>query len=128
MTDLPATHPLNNVLYKIEPPVPLKVVDNGVRMLIGLSPKDITRYWQMRDEKQHENEFRFGTNLFVYGAGKRELRNRLSSPYVSPPNVAPPNGTVPVARLKYEGNWDPEPHTVHPPPRRAVADAATRLE
>jgi hypothetical protein len=109
LTDLPANHPLNTVLYKIEPPIELKVVDNGVRLLMAYSPKDITKYWQVRDDKQHENEFRFGTNLFVYAAGKRELRNRLSSPYVSPPSVAPPNGTVAVARLKYEGNWDPEP-------------------
>jgi hypothetical protein len=109
LKDLPANHPLSTVLFKIDPPIPLKVVDNGVRVLMAYSPKDVAKFWQVRDEKKHENEFRFGTNLFVYAAGKRELRNRLNSPYVSPPNIAPPNGTVGVARLKYTGNWDPEP-------------------
>jgi hypothetical protein len=109
LKDLPANHPLNTVLYKVDPPIELKVVDNGDRLLMVYSPKDIAKYWQLRDQKQHENEFRLGTNLFVYAAGKRELRNRLSSPYVSAPSAAPPNGTVGVARLKYDGNWDPEP-------------------
>jgi hypothetical protein len=109
LADLPANHPLNGVLYKVEPPVELKVVDNGVRLLMVYSPKDVTKYWQVRDEKQHENEFRLGTNLFVYAAGKRELRNRLNSPYVSTPAQAAPNGVVALARLKYDGNWDPEP-------------------
>jgi hypothetical protein len=45
----------------------------------------------------------------VYAAGKRELRNRLSSPYVSPPPGPPPLGTTGVARVTYDGAWDPEP-------------------
>jgi hypothetical protein len=47
--------------------------------------------------------------MFVYAAGKRELRNRLSSPYVTPLTEPAPQGTTTVARLKYDGAWDPEP-------------------
>jgi hypothetical protein len=110
MTDLPAGHPIYNVVYKVDAAqAPLKAVMNGARVLVLYSPTDITRYWQTRDDKGKENLFQLGTNLFVYAAGKRELRNRLSSPYVSPAGANAPNGVVRVARLKYDGEWDPEP-------------------
>jgi hypothetical protein len=73
------------------------------------SRNDISRSWQMRDERGKGDVFQFGVNLFVYAAGKRELRNRLSSPYVSQPTSPAPNGSIAVARLRYGGNWDPEP-------------------
>jgi hypothetical protein len=86
------------------------MVTNGSRVLVLYSPKDIARWWQLREEKTKESLFRFGTNLFVYAAGKRELRNRLSSSYVSPLDSPAPLGGVGVARLKYDGGaWDPEP-------------------
>jgi len=47
-------------------------------------------------------------NLFLYAAGKSDWRNRLSSPYVAAPK-GEPMGKVAVARVKYDGNWDPEP-------------------
>ena len=80
--DLPPGHVLYNALYKVDPPPPLKVVSNGSRVLLLYSPTDLSRAWQLRDERAKENVFQFGVNLFVYAAGKRELRNRLSSPYV----------------------------------------------
>ena len=52
--------------------------------------------------------FQFGMNLFVYAAGKRDLRNRLDSAWVAAPD-SPPVDAVRVARLRYGGNWDPEP-------------------
>lgn len=109
LKDVPGTHVLYDLLYKVNPKPPLKYVSNGVRALVVYSPKDIAQYWQVRDEAKHENIFQLGANLFLYSAGKREFRNRLESPYVSPPETAPPLGTVRVARLKYAGNWDPEP-------------------
>jgi hypothetical protein len=47
-------------------------------------------------------------NIGVYATGRRDLRNRLASTYVREPEWKPV-GTVPVVRLKYKGNWDPEP-------------------
>jgi hypothetical protein len=62
--------------------------------------------------------FRFAVNLHVYAAGKRDLRNRLQSPYVPeykpqrqplPGGKARPNPSLNVARVQYAGGWDPEP-------------------
>ena len=109
LTDVPPSHDVYHVLYKVEPQPPLKMVSNGARVLVLYSPNDLSRSWQMRDEKAKQHEFRLGVNLFVSAAGKRELRNRLNSPYVPPLTEPAPQGTTTLARLKYDGGWDPEP-------------------
>jgi hypothetical protein len=110
MKDLPPAHVLYNTVYKVEPPsLPLKAVSNGTRVLILFSQRDMAKAWQIRDERTKEGDFQLGINMFVYAAGKRELRNRLSSPYVSPPDKPAPLGSIDVARVKYAGAWDPEP-------------------
>lgn len=111
LRDLPNDHALYNLVYKIEDPTQrpkLRGVSNGARMLMVHSPVDIARAWQVRDQKTKRPLFQLGVNLFLYGAGKRDLRNRLESPYVSDPGE-PLNGMIGVARLEYAGNWDPEP-------------------
>jgi len=47
-------------------------------------------------------------NLFIYAAGKADLRNRLSSNYL-PEARDEPTYQLRLARLKYGGLWDPEP-------------------
>ena len=111
LRDLPPDHPVYNLVYKIDEGSPrpkLRGVFNGARLLMLHSPTDIARAWQVRDQKIKRPLFNLGINLFLYAAGKRDLRNRLESPYVSDPGD-PVNGSVGVARLEYAGNWDPEP-------------------
>jgi hypothetical protein len=110
MVDVPASHPLysNETVYNIRPPPPLKMVSNGSRVLLLHSPTDITRWWQQRDEIRHKDAFQLGMNLFVYAAGKQDYRNRLQEAWVSQP-TDPPLATTSVARVSYDGNWDPEP-------------------
>jgi hypothetical protein len=110
MTNLPPDHPVYNLVYKLddnERP-PLKAVSNGVRLLMVHSPVDLARSWQLRETKDRKAHFQLGVNLFMYAAGKRDLRNRLESTFVSDPGK-PVNGSVTLARLEYPGNWNPEP-------------------
>jgi hypothetical protein len=110
-TPLPANHPMygiENGVYKLTPRPELKMITNGSRILVLWSSRDISKYWQQRDSVRHKPEFQLGTNMFVYAAGKRDLRNRLDSPYVAQVS-APPIDTIKVARLDYAGNADPEP-------------------
>ena len=109
MTDLPANHPIYSVVYKITPHPPLKMVSNGARILMLHSPTDLAKAWQLRDQKVHKATYDLGVNLFIYAAGKRDLRNRLESSYVAEVSRAPLQ-TIRVARVKYSGNWDPEPY------------------
>jgi len=105
-------------------------VTRGARLLMVHSPTDLARRWQDVDEnragaivvdgktvKVSEREIaaeqrRFAleaaANVFIYAAGKRDYRNRLESPYIQGLSSGIV-GDVPVARLKYDGQWDPEP-------------------
>jgi hypothetical protein len=110
LANLPPDHPIYNLVYKLddnERP-PLKAVSNGARLLMVHCPVDLARSWQLRQTKERPAHFQLGVNLFLYAAGKRDLRNRLDSTYVSDPGK-PVNGSVNLARLEYAGNWDPEP-------------------
>jgi hypothetical protein len=122
MADLPANHLIYTVNFKPDPRPPLKYVTNGARVLMVHSPTDLSTHWQKREDRQweggHEADpaykgrqlapFQIAANLFIYAAGKRDLRNRLETTWVPPVNAAP-LATIKVARLQYAGNWDPEP-------------------
>ena len=87
----------------------LQGVSNGSRLLLVHSPGDLASAWQQRSDKTFRDNFRLGINLFCYAAGKIDLRNRLVTSYVPDPPLAtkPP---IAIARLKYAGQWDPEPY------------------
>ena len=107
-SDLPLDHEIYSLNYKIEPRPKLRCITNGSRILMLHSPQDISQYWQLRSEKSQHNIFELGVNLFLYAAGKADLRNRLSG-NVLPPAKEEASYTIRLARLKYGGLWDPEP-------------------
>ena len=108
MTLLPSNHPLCSTVFKIKPNGHLHIVTNGARILMLYSDEDLSKSWQMRDDKNKPFPFQLGTNMFIYAAGKRDLRNHINSTYI--PAVADaPTATFRIARLKYPGNWNPEP-------------------
>jgi hypothetical protein len=86
----------------------LRGMSNGTRMIWIHSPTDLSVNWQQRAEKTQRWAFEMGVNLFVYAAGKVDLRNRLEERAVPAPNFTA-SSTIALARLKYPGNWDPEP-------------------
>jgi hypothetical protein len=117
-------------------------VSNGSRLLIVHSPIDLSHHWQKREDRQFEAlnvkrladekarvlaPFHFGANLFVYAAGKRDLRNRLDSLYVAPVKSDPVDVSY-VARLEYAGNWDPEPGAWRRYANQFHRQTGTRLE
>jgi hypothetical protein len=109
MTELPPDHPLFSVLFREGVKPKLLGVSNGARLLIVHSSVDLAKAWQLRQSKTQKMPFEFGLNLFVYASGKHELRNRLQTNIIPVPSGTP-DYTIPVARLQYAGNWDPEPY------------------
>ena len=107
---VPPDHPIftGETLYPIKPAPQLKMVTNGARILMLHSPRDVTRWWQQRDDKRHKADFQLGINLFVYNAGRRDLRNRIDPTWVQPA-AADGIANVKIARIEYGGNWNPEP-------------------
>jgi hypothetical protein len=87
----------------------LKAVSNGSRYLLVHCPTDnLSIAWQDAVSSQ-KDDFQLGINLFVYAAGRSNFRNRLDSPFIPEPTT-PPSSTIRIARLKYDGNWNPEPY------------------
>ena len=108
--NVPPSHPLYSMNYDLKGQPPLKMVSNGSRILLLHSPKDISRYWEMRDDKLHKRDFQLGLNIFLYASGKHDLRNKLITSYVPEPSPPPRDALrIKVVRLMYNGNWDPEP-------------------
>jgi hypothetical protein len=108
LQDLPSDHEIYSTLFKIDPKPKLQGISNGSRLLLLHSPTDLSKPWQLRDSKLYPASFQMGVNIFIYAAGKANLRNKLKTPYV-PESKVTPIATVPVARLRYIGNWNPEP-------------------
>jgi hypothetical protein len=110
MQDVPESDPIYSVQYKLNAPLPkLRGINNGSRWLLIHSPLDLGTNWQARSEKPARSSFELAVNLFVYAAGKSDLRNRLASPYIAERSDKPA-ASIPIARLSYSGNWNPEPY------------------
>ncbi len=106
---IPQNHPLYTLQFPLKLRPELQMMGNGSRVLWLHSPTDIAAAWQLRDAVQREH-FELGMNIFVYAAGKPDLRNRLASPLLSEP-LGKPRHTMEIARLRYSGGWDPEPYS-----------------
>lgn len=108
--DLSADDPIYTLQYIIAKPnrPRLRAVSNGARLLWVHSPTDLAISWQQRAEGSKREAFEMGVNLFVYAAGKTELRNRVEDRAIPKPNFAA-SSTIAIARLKYKGQWNPEP-------------------
>lgn len=108
LTKLPDDHPLYFALYHLGPKPPLLGVSNGARLLMVHCPVDLARGWSQYDPRDALPAYQMGLNIFIYAAGKVEYHNRLDNTYLPEPS-SPPTYTVHLARVRYNGNWDPEP-------------------
>ncbi len=107
LANLPPSHNLYSLMYKIQTKPPLKAVSNGSRLLLVHSPTDLSTAWQVRNGLKRE-PWELAMNIFVYAAGKTDFRNRLNTLHI-PENNAPPTSSIPFARLRYSTAWNPEP-------------------
>jgi hypothetical protein len=112
--ELPADHVLYaNAVYprtrwKNKPSV--LGLSNGVRELMLLLPQaDAGRVWQSRVVGGKEEAWQLGADLFFYAAGRKDLRYRGESSYIADDPKSEPTRELTVARIEYNGNWDPEP-------------------
>ena len=85
-------------------------LSNGVRELMLLLPQsDPGRAWQSKQLGGREEHWQLGADIFFYAAERRNLRYRGESHLVAADPKVEPVREIRVARLEYQGNWDPEP-------------------
>lgn len=111
--ELPAEHPIYTSLYprakwKTKPGV--LGLSNGVRELMLLIPQsDPGKAWQLNTVGGSEPFWQLAANIVSYASDQRELRYKGDTHLVEADPDARITRTLRVARLRYKGNWDPEP-------------------
>jgi len=108
---LPATHPLfdGRVQFSIPKPPEVFAIDNGARTLMLLTTADISYSWNRYRVSRATKEFQLGCNVYLYATDKTTIHSRLQTPAIPLENVDVER-TIEVARIKYDGDWDVEPH------------------
>lgn len=107
---LEPTHSIFNLQYPLSKArrLPrLTGLSNGARELMILIPtNDIGRDWQTRKD---ETSLQLGANLYLYAIDRNGMRYKGERFAVAKREDRTPRQRANVGRVKYEGNWDPEP-------------------
>jgi hypothetical protein len=83
---------------------------NGARELMLLIPEaDPAKAWQMQETSGKEDLFQLGANIYLYSVDKDQMWVKGDSYIVEPNPAVHALKTIDVARIEYEGNWNPEP-------------------
>jgi hypothetical protein len=112
--NLPDDHPINQQNFPMKGiGANIRGVSNGVRELIILIPTgDMSWKWQSgpgtRDPGKAP-QFSFFGNLVLYRTEKANARFKGDDWWIEPDPRVKDVQTVDIARLRYDGNWDPEP-------------------
>jgi hypothetical protein len=107
---IPADHQVYSCHGKAGAGAGLFGVSNGVRLLAIHAPREISLAMQQGPSPAGGPTHDLLANLYVYATDGGRLRPRGQAVWPAPPPAkAMPRATVPLARLKYAGNWDPEP-------------------
>jgi len=111
LRELPETHPLfsGQVQFAIPRPPQVFEVGNGVRSLLLLATEDVADAWNRYRLGDAPREFWLGCNVYMYATDKTTIRSRLESPTIALQPVQIKQ-TIELARIRYAGQWDPEPY------------------
>lgn len=110
---LPPAHPVFNEQYaasKWKGRIAVEGLSNGVRELMLLIPReDVARSWQIRATSNKQHHFALASNIFLYAVDKSNLRFKGETFVLTPDPKAVAKRTIRLARIRYAGNWNPEP-------------------
>ncbi|MCY2925544.1 MAG: DUF4159 domain-containing protein, partial [Planctomycetota bacterium] len=104
--------PLSHDLYLIQENLTranlkFHVISNGIRPLGIHVTRDMTKAWQTYQISAEKWAFQAALNVYLYATDKT-MPARGSQVWPAPPTVQAQE-IVKVARLKFNGNWNPEP-------------------
>jgi hypothetical protein len=122
----------DNYIYsnhaKLDGKPELYVLSNGVRPLAIHTDEDIAKTWQTRAYATKKNSFLFGVNLSRYIAGQYDTmlpRGKTYWPYAVDTKKME---KAQVVRVRYNGNFNPEPLALEALSRRLAWDEGVALE
>jgi hypothetical protein len=105
---LPKDAELFKVEKDIKNPPTMLAMGNSVRYWWIHSTADLGASWQMK-KYATGSHFEVPTNLYYYATGKQSPRNKLQDLTVKEDPKAKSVRTIPLTRVEFSGNWNPEP-------------------
>ncbi len=105
---LPPTHPVYSINFKPDRERALTAVSNGVRLLSIHSPVELSLGLQLGPTKANLPAYETLANLCLLATDKTAPRRREADAWPKA-TAFEPAATINVARIKYAGNYDPEP-------------------
>lgn len=84
-------------------------LSNGVREFMLLLNGDPAKYWQSQNFAVHEAEFQLLSDIFLAWSDPMHLHKRGERYWMTADSSIKATKTIKLARIKYNGNWDPEP-------------------
>jgi Domain of unknown function (DUF4159)/A-macroglobulin TED domain len=110
--ELPAEHPIftdqTYLRSKWGNKPPVKGLSNGVRELMLILPNGDPGSTFQSGNTRKSDHWQLMSNVLSYAVSRENYRRRGESYYL-PPAIASTSKTMEVARLEYNGNFDPEP-------------------
>ncbi|MHC4981763.1 MAG: DUF4159 domain-containing protein [Planctomycetota bacterium] len=101
-------HRIYSICHKLDPArARFHVITNGIRPLVIHTDRDLARSWQSQRTLAERAAFQAAVNVCLY-ATDRSLRapDRWTWPAEQQDQ---PRTVIKLARIKFDGNWDPEP-------------------
>ncbi len=89
---------------------------------------DPARYWQLDEVAGREQFFQIADDIFLYAVDKQNLLSKGKTYLIFPNPDVKTDRRIKLARLQYDGNYDPEPAGWHRLGAILHNDAAIRLE
>ena len=120
-------HALNNIQFQLKGKPKFHMVSNGIRPLAIHVEEDMSLPWQTRMTSTEPWAYEAAANVCLYVTDKGSMRARGVNHWPEPP-AGSPSKKVKVARLKYAGNWDPEPLAYERMGRLLAQEAGIGLE
>jgi hypothetical protein len=104
---LPKEHKIYATYDKIARPMPIYALSNGVRNLAYHTAEDLPREWQTNSYSSGREQFQIVMNMLFYANGERWNFPRRGMSHWPVAKAAA--GTAKIQRVKFDGNWNPEP-------------------
>ena len=83
-------------------------VGAGAEAVAGKSVSVHYTGW-LQEPGGHEPFYQLADDIFLYAVDQKNLKEKGKTYLVDPDPAIKADRTIKVARLQYEGNWDPEP-------------------
>jgi hypothetical protein len=127
LTAVAGDHPFYHLHYDVQDKARLSMIHNGVRPMVIHASADLARPWQAQNHRTEAWAYQTAANIYLYQTDKAKLRNRGVSHWPAE-SQTPAQHTVKVARIKYAGNYDPEPLAWQRFGRKLAAETGVKVE